>query len=83
MEPLYDFSSSLNIIFTPLVNILSYELFSQGKLVLFNQFLTFLSETIFLFNFQSVQHENTYRDPVAKFCYGESPPDIIHGVSAV
>ncbi|CAO2629311.1 SREBP regulating gene protein [Lemmus lemmus] len=23
---------------------------------------------------QSVQHENTYRDPIAKYCYGESPP---------
>uniref|UniRef100_A0A8C9QSC2 SREBP regulating gene protein n=1 Tax=Spermophilus dauricus TaxID=99837 RepID=A0A8C9QSC2_SPEDA len=25
---------------------------------------------------QSVQHENTYRDPVAKHCYGESPPEL-------
>ncbi|XP_036352313.2 SREBP regulating gene protein isoform X2 [Ochotona princeps] len=25
---------------------------------------------------QSVQHENTYRDPIAKFCYGESPPEL-------
>ncbi|KAG8504678.1 UPF0454 protein C12orf49 [Galemys pyrenaicus] len=25
---------------------------------------------------QSVQHENTYRDPVAKYCYGESPPEL-------
>ena len=28
------------------------------------------------FCFQSVQHENSYRDPKAKFCYGESPPDL-------
>ncbi|XP_009002985.2 SREBP regulating gene protein isoform X1 [Callithrix jacchus] len=26
--------------------------------------------------FQSVQHENTYRDPIAKYCYGESPPEL-------
>ncbi|XP_028904735.1 SREBP regulating gene protein [Ornithorhynchus anatinus] len=26
---------------------------------------------------QSVQHENTYRDPVAKFCYGEQPPQLL------
>ncbi|XP_049644821.1 SREBP regulating gene protein isoform X2 [Suncus etruscus] len=26
---------------------------------------------------QSVQHENTYRDPVAKYCYGESPPELL------
>lgn len=25
---------------------------------------------------QSVQHENSYRDPAAKFCYGENPPDL-------
>ncbi|XP_040842869.1 SREBP regulating gene protein isoform X3 [Ochotona curzoniae] len=25
---------------------------------------------------QSVQHENTYRDPIAKFCYGENPPEL-------
>ncbi|XP_023684709.1 SREBP regulating gene protein isoform X2 [Paramormyrops kingsleyae] len=25
---------------------------------------------------QSVQHENTYRNPQAKFCYGESPPEL-------
>lgn len=25
---------------------------------------------------ESVQHENTYRDPSAKFCYGESPADL-------
>ncbi|XP_023416434.1 SREBP regulating gene protein isoform X4 [Cavia porcellus] len=25
---------------------------------------------------QSVQHENTYRDPVAKYCYGDSPPEL-------
>lgn len=25
---------------------------------------------------QSVQHENSYRDPQAKHCYGENPPDI-------
>ncbi|XP_022095806.1 UPF0454 protein C12orf49 homolog [Acanthaster planci] len=25
---------------------------------------------------ESVQHENTYRDPVAKHCFGESPPDL-------
>ncbi|XP_023576742.1 UPF0454 protein C12orf49 homolog isoform X3 [Octodon degus] len=25
---------------------------------------------------QSVQHENTYRDPIAKYCYGESPPEL-------
>ncbi|XP_064619951.1 SREBP regulating gene protein-like [Lineus longissimus] len=25
---------------------------------------------------QSVQHENSYRDPVAKFCYGENPPAL-------
>ncbi|KAM9821676.1 SREBP regulating gene protein [Syngnathus typhle] len=26
---------------------------------------------------QSVQHENTYRNPQAKFCYGESPPELL------
>ncbi|XP_038619284.1 SREBP regulating gene protein isoform X2 [Tachyglossus aculeatus] len=26
---------------------------------------------------KSVQHENTYRDPVAKFCYGEQPPQLL------
>ncbi|OCU02113.1 SREBP regulating gene protein-like [Xenopus laevis] len=26
---------------------------------------------------QSVQHENTYRNPVAKHCYGESPPELL------
>uniref|UniRef100_A0A9L0SA74 SREBP regulating gene protein n=1 Tax=Equus caballus TaxID=9796 RepID=A0A9L0SA74_HORSE len=26
---------------------------------------------------QSVQHENTYRDPIAKYCYGESPPELL------
>ncbi|XP_053329268.1 SREBP regulating gene protein [Spea bombifrons] len=26
---------------------------------------------------QSVQHENTYRNPVAKYCYGESPPELL------
>ncbi|XP_072026615.1 SREBP regulating gene protein-like [Amphiura filiformis] len=26
---------------------------------------------------ESVQHENTYRDPSAKYCYGESPPDLM------
>ncbi|XP_059544248.1 SREBP regulating gene protein-like [Myotis daubentonii] len=25
---------------------------------------------------QSVQHKNTYRDPIAKYCYGESPPEL-------
>uniref|UniRef100_F7G1F5 SREBP regulating gene protein n=1 Tax=Monodelphis domestica TaxID=13616 RepID=F7G1F5_MONDO len=25
---------------------------------------------------QSVQHENTYRDPIAKYCYGENPPEL-------
>ncbi|XP_008586691.1 PREDICTED: UPF0454 protein C12orf49 homolog isoform X2 [Galeopterus variegatus] len=25
---------------------------------------------------KSVQHENTYRDPIAKYCYGESPPEL-------
>ncbi|XP_032961042.1 UPF0454 protein C12orf49 homolog isoform X2 [Rhinolophus ferrumequinum] len=25
---------------------------------------------------QSVQHENTYRDPIAKYCYGDSPPEL-------
>ncbi|GAB1599063.1 UPF0454 protein C12orf49 homolog [Argonauta hians] len=25
---------------------------------------------------QSVQHENSYRNPQAKHCYGENPPDI-------
>ncbi|KAL3858181.1 hypothetical protein ACJMK2_012786 [Sinanodonta woodiana] len=25
---------------------------------------------------QSVQHENSYRDPKAKYCYGENPPDL-------
>ncbi len=29
-----------------------------------------------VFPLQSVQHENSYRDPKAKFCYGESPPDL-------
>ncbi|XP_040842870.1 SREBP regulating gene protein isoform X4 [Ochotona curzoniae] len=32
----------------------------------------FLSSTLK----QSVQHENTYRDPIAKFCYGENPPEL-------
>ncbi|KAK1156497.1 hypothetical protein AOXY_G21571 [Acipenser oxyrinchus oxyrinchus] len=26
---------------------------------------------------QSVQHENTYRDPMAKYCYGENPPELL------
>ncbi|CAN0326825.1 unnamed protein product [Lampetra planeri] len=26
---------------------------------------------------QSVQHENTYRDPRAKYCYGEDPPELL------
>ncbi|XP_069070614.1 SREBP regulating gene protein [Pleurodeles waltl] len=26
---------------------------------------------------QSVQHENTYRDPLAKYCYGENPPELL------
>ncbi|XP_026540145.1 UPF0454 protein C12orf49 homolog [Notechis scutatus] len=26
---------------------------------------------------QSVQHENTYRNPIAKYCYGEFPPDLL------
>ncbi|XP_075754299.1 SREBP regulating gene protein isoform X4 [Pelodiscus sinensis] len=26
---------------------------------------------------KSVQHENTYRDPVAKYCYGEYPPELL------
>ncbi|XP_058672739.1 SREBP regulating gene protein isoform X3 [Ammospiza caudacuta] len=26
---------------------------------------------------QSVQHENTYRDPIAKHCYGEYPPELL------
>ncbi|KAE8635326.1 hypothetical protein XENTR_v10002583 [Xenopus tropicalis] len=26
---------------------------------------------------QSVQHENTYRNPIAKYCYGESPPELL------
>ncbi|XP_032991834.1 UPF0454 protein C12orf49 homolog [Lacerta agilis] len=26
---------------------------------------------------QSVQHENTYRNPIAKYCYGEYPPDLL------
>ncbi|KAG8146224.1 hypothetical protein E2320_012598, partial [Naja naja] len=25
----------------------------------------------------SVQHENTYRNPIAKYCYGEFPPDLL------
>ncbi|KAL4223924.1 hypothetical protein ACF0H5_017386 [Mactra antiquata] len=25
---------------------------------------------------KSVQHENSYRDPRAKFCFGEDPPDL-------
>ncbi|XP_037654868.1 SREBP regulating gene protein-like [Choloepus didactylus] len=25
---------------------------------------------------QSVQHENTYREPIAKYCYSESPPNL-------
>uniref|UniRef100_A0A8C5KCI4 SREBP regulating gene protein n=1 Tax=Jaculus jaculus TaxID=51337 RepID=A0A8C5KCI4_JACJA len=25
---------------------------------------------------QSVQHENSYWDPVAKYCYGERPPEL-------
>lgn len=25
---------------------------------------------------QSVQHENTYRNPQAKYCYGENPPEL-------
>lgn len=27
-------------------------------------------------NSQSVKHENTYRDPKVKYCYGESAPAI-------
>ncbi|KAL7986777.1 hypothetical protein Chor_013060 [Crotalus horridus] len=26
---------------------------------------------------KSVQHENTYRNPIAKYCYGEFPPDLL------
>ncbi|XP_071484297.1 SREBP regulating gene protein-like [Diadema setosum] len=26
---------------------------------------------------QSVKHENTYRDPIAKHCYGESQPELM------
>ncbi|KAG8456158.1 hypothetical protein GDO86_002090 [Hymenochirus boettgeri] len=26
---------------------------------------------------QSVQHENTYRNPIAKHCYGENPPELL------
>ncbi|XP_018926221.1 SREBP regulating gene protein [Cyprinus carpio] len=26
---------------------------------------------------QSVQHENTYRNSQAKYCYGESPPELL------
>ncbi|XP_053552806.1 SREBP regulating gene protein-like, partial [Bombina bombina] len=26
---------------------------------------------------QSVQHENTYRNPIAKYCYGENPPELL------
>lgn len=26
---------------------------------------------------ESVQHENTYRDPIAKHCYGDKPPDLM------
>ncbi|XP_075424238.1 SREBP regulating gene protein isoform X2 [Ascaphus truei] len=26
---------------------------------------------------QSVQHENSYRNPIAKYCYGESPPELL------
>ncbi|XP_070571520.1 SREBP regulating gene protein-like [Ptychodera flava] len=25
---------------------------------------------------ESVQHENTYRDPEAKYCYGDNPPEL-------
>ena len=25
---------------------------------------------------QTVKPENTYRDPIAKYCYGESPPEL-------
>lgn len=34
---------------------------------------------IFFFSplWQSVQHENTYRNPQAKYCYGESPPELL------
>ena len=28
---------------------------------------------------QSVQHENSYRDPKAKYCFGEDPPDLHPG----
>lgn len=31
-------------------------------------------------NSLSVQHENSYRDPRAKHCYGESPPSVLAGV---
>ena len=24
-----------------------------------------------------VQHENKYRDPVAKFCFGDEPPNLV------
>lgn len=30
---------------------------------------------------QSVQHENSYRDPKAKHCYGDSPPTLQQGMT--
>lgn len=33
--------------------------------------------TFFRCLLQSVQHENTYRNPQAKYCYGESPPELL------
>lgn len=30
-----------------------------------------------VFDFQSVQHENTYRNPLTKFCYGIEVPTLI------
>lgn len=32
---------------------------------------------LLLLSWQSVQHENTYRDPIAKYCYGEYPPELL------
>lgn len=30
----------------------------------------------FKFCFQSVQHENSYRNAFAKHCFGENPPEL-------
>lgn len=40
-------------------------------------FTVCISLKLLLLSWQSVQHENTYRDPIAKYCYGEYPPELL------